>query len=527
MDGTAHITTIAQFYRALKDGEIKVTWADGFANYGLPIPIFAHQIISYLGALINFITQNVIVSFNLVYFIGTIASLILFYVFLRFYFSPTASFLGVFIFNFAPYRIVNLYIRGALPEYFSSVFIISTLICTYLFIKKRKFIALPLLSLSISGLILAHPMMMIAGCFIIFPYLFFNLIGEKDIFKLLILFIFFMVIGGAITAYYSLPLSLEIKYVYYGMSKNQLAQNHYSGLSNYFDPNWYYFYKNDIFSRGHFIKSGLLEIIAVIVATLIVIISFIRSKFKRKLTILDFSVVVGIIIIFFTTQYSAYFYENINLLSKIQFPWRMFSIFIFIPPIIFSYFAEKINKEIIIVIFILIFAIVRYPQLYGKNYTLHPQSDYFFTQLNLHSFLMNTIWMGNSTDYPIKSFKAEIIEGKGKIVSSTVKNSWRRYEIDANSDLRLVDYTYYFPGWRVYIDGQKVPIEFQDVNYRGVITYKVPKGKHQVFLRFEDTLIRLLGNIISLVSIVLFILLIFFEKRKHLLKKYFKIPIAY
>ncbi len=529
MDGTAHITTIAQFYRAIKDGDFKVTWADGFGNYGLPVPIFAHQLISYLGAFINFLAHNVIISFNIVYFIGALLSLVAFYIFLRFYFSPLPSLIGAILFNLAPYRVINLYIRGALPEFFASLFIITSLISIYLLIKKKKFIAIPLLSLSTGALILAHPMMMIAGVFIIAPYIIFNLLGEKDWFKLFLLSIVAIAFGGAITSFYALPLSMEIKYVYYGTFTNQLAANHYMSLENYLDSTWYYYYKNDIFPRGHFIQSGLIEIIGVVLGAAACLISLIKTRFKRKITILDFSVVVAVISIFFTMAYSAPFYENISLLSKIQFPWRMFSIFIFLPPIIFAYFLERIKKyaPIMSLIFVLVIGLIRYPQLYGKNYTFHPQSDYYFTPLNLHSFLMNTIWMGNTIDYPIKKFKAEIIGGKGKIEKAITKNSWREYQIKAETDLRLVDYTFYFPGWRVYVDGKKVPIEFQDVNYRGVITYNVPQGDHKVLVRFEDTKLRLASDIISLLSILFFIAFIFVEKKHQFLKKYFKIPIIY
>jgi len=52
---------------------------------------------------------------------------------------------------------------------------------------------------------------------------------------------------------------------------------------------------------------------------------------------------------------------------------------------------------------------------------------------------------------------------------------------------RMIDYTFYFPGWKVFVDNKEVPIEFQDPKYRGVITYGVPSGKHTILLKFTNT----------------------------------------
>ena len=77
----------------------------------------------------------------------------------------------------------------------------------------------------------------------------------------------------------------------------------------------------------------------------------------------------------------------------------------------------------------------------------------------------------------------------------------------------LTFYTFYFPGWRVYVDGVKTSIEFQDPNSRGLITYNVSKGEHNVKIVFEDTKVRLLGKILSLFFIGVFLVAILFRKR--------------
>jgi hypothetical protein len=56
-------------------------------------------------------------------------------------------------------------------------------------------------------------------------------------------------------------------------------------------------------------------------------------------------------------------------------------------------------------------------------------------------------------------------------------------------------YLFYFPGWRVYVDGEEVEINV--AKPEGFITFFVPKDEHDVVVRFEDTPPRIIGWIIS------------------------------
>lgn len=522
MDALIHISSIAMFKQALLQGDFPVRWIDGFGNYGYPLGIIAHQLPIYLGALINSVIGDPVTAFNIVCFIGILLSNILFFLFLRLYFNPEASFLGTFLLNFAPYRIINLYIRGAIPEVFSNIFLPLILIGIFFFIKKKNINGLFLLVISLSCMALTHPMAIIIYSFIFIPYAIFVLLEESDfsLKKLIsrpnLLAVSYLGAGGllalGIAAYYILVLNLEIKYLYFGGSKNHLTPDQYMGLRNYFDPKWYYYTKTEIFTRGHFIKSGLLETVGIFIGLGLVIWQWIKNK-KIKFGILEFAVFVSLLIAFFTISYSNFFYSHINVLSSIQFPWRMFSAFMFLPPIIFAFIFNKLDKRYLIIIFIIFVAVVRFPQLYGKNYTNYPASTYLFTPVNLHSTSMNTIWTGVTESYPIKKNKPEIVEGEGVIINQKVKNSSREYVIDAKTNLKMVDYTFYFPRWILYVDKKSAPIEFQNPNYRGVVTYSIPQGRHSIELRFEDTKVRKFGKIISIFSFLVLAVLFLFRRK--------------
>ena len=114
-DSNIHITNIAQFSKIIGEKEFPVIWINDIANYGLPLGIVAQQFTNYLGGLVNFITNDPTATYNTLVFIAIFLSNIFLYFFLRLYFSPLSSFLGIFIFCFTPYHIFNIYVRGPIP----------------------------------------------------------------------------------------------------------------------------------------------------------------------------------------------------------------------------------------------------------------------------------------------------------------------------------------------------------------------------------------------------------------------------
>jgi len=73
-------------------------------------------------------------------------------------------------------------------------------------------------------------------------------------------------------------------------------------------------------------------------------------------------------------------------------------------------------------------------------------------------------------------------------------------QVSSPTGTELQFYTYYFPGWRGYVDGQQV--DLYPTGPHGLITLRVPPGEHQVAIRFGDTPIRALGRAISVVSLL-------------------------
>jgi hypothetical protein len=70
--------------------------------------------------------------------------------------------------------------------------------------------------------------------------------------------------------------------------------------------------------------------------------------------------------------------------------------------------------------------------------------------------------------------------------------------IDSPQPFQAVFNTFYFPGWRVYVDGRRVPIVPTEPH--GLISFEVPAGKSNLQVRFQDTPLRLAAKALSALS---------------------------
>ncbi|MDE2590252.1 MAG: hypothetical protein KGL95_11400, partial [Patescibacteria group bacterium] len=334
-DARAHITSIAQFSVALSQGNFPVVWLDNVANYGAPAGLYVQQLPIYIGGLINILLHNPYASYVTVLCISIFLSGVLFYKFLRVYVFPLPAMLGVILLTFAPFRIIDIYVRGDLPEIFSSIFLPLILLCIYGFVSNKKKWAYFGLIFAITGLILSHPMAFVIYSFLFILYFLFLLFKQFQSFRFflqkegityIVYFVLAIGIGMGIASYYLLPLFIEQKYLLYVKLPTHFDKNQILGWANFFSPFWYR-------NSSQFIKVGLLEMVGVILLLLYELYQLQKRKFIFGFA--EFILCVSFIYIFFLTKISYWIYEH-TILAQVQYGWRMLAGFIFLPATIFA-----------------------------------------------------------------------------------------------------------------------------------------------------------------------------------------------
>lgn len=72
------------------------------------------------------------------------------------------------------------------------------------------------------------------------------------------------------------------------------------------------------------------------------------------------------------------------------------------------------------------------------------------------------------------------------------------YVVSSPTSVTLRFNTFYYPGWRAFVDSQ--PAAIQPSYPEGLITFPIPAGEHRVTVRFGDTPVRVAANVLSAVT---------------------------
>jgi len=146
---------------------------------------------------------------------------------------------------------------------------------------------------------------------------------------------------------------------------------------------------------------------------------------------------------------------------------------------------------------------------YAKPAFYHYRDDnYYITRSNFidgtnsPGNLFNTIWFNQE----LKKQKIIISIKDRKIISTVIKPTTYTVTLFLKSDSNLTVNTAYFPGWEVFVDGKKTNIF---ITNKGLISFFLDQGSHEVKIQFNDTIPRKIGKIITLVFFtgLLFILI--------------------
>src|SRR3989344_4862571 len=157
-DGETHTARIAQYYEALKDGQIPPRVAGAFYNgLGSPIFVYIYPLPYLLGSAIHFLGFSYVNSFKLIMALSFIFSGIFSYIWLKEILkSEKAAFLGAIFYSWVPYRFSLIYVRASLSEILAYTFLPLVLYSLTKLASNRNLIWVATSALSLSFLLLSQ-----------------------------------------------------------------------------------------------------------------------------------------------------------------------------------------------------------------------------------------------------------------------------------------------------------------------------------------------------------------------------------
>ncbi len=516
-DGIDHVARIANFYRGLSEGILFPRWGGNLNwGYGHPILMFLYPLSSYMASILHFMGFSYVDSLKIIFGFGYIASGVTMYLWARKQFNEYFAVASSLLYMYAPYRFVDLYVRGAIGEHIAFIFPPLILYFIFKYFERRgmrpKTISFIGLSISFALLLLAHNAISLMFVPIIACYSLVLAYTRKE-YKSLIYITLAVLNGFMMSSFFTVPAFLEGKFTLRDIVTGDEYRNRFvTNPLTFLYGAWSYGI------TGQFsVQIGIAHILGLLVVPLF----FLKTKKKEVKLVLFMIIIFFAGSLFLMIPQSNFLYQLVTTLQKFQFPWRFLTLTVFTSSVvgasIFIILKNKKAKNIAMCVLILLLFFSTFSYWWAKSYKKIPD-NFFETVYN------GTTDTGESS--PIWSVRfmekkpmahAEVISGKAVIVEKTRKSTEHKYSITVLTDSsRIRENTLYFPSWKVYIDGKDTAIQFQDPSERGLITYNLDKGSHSVIVEFKDTKLRMFSNMLSILSVFLTALLgLIIFKYKH------------
>lgn len=212
-----------------------------------------------------------------------------------------------------------------------------------------------------------------------------------------------------------------------------------------------------------------------------------------------------------TTPKTVWLWENLPLLSFLQFPWRFLALISFLLSLMVSYVVSRLVKNnptrlVIIGILFLSTLILSSRYFKPKEYLQDSTALYYAEPERIQAEMSSVLPDYLPTDLDPKLLPAPHPEFIGLTATEMTRSEVlvsrshaKLYQFNLENTREIELPIAYFPGWQVEIDGELVPAQVSD---RGLIQVSVPAGEARVGAVFGETPIRMLSNIITLMSAV-------------------------
>ncbi|MCU0666682.1 MAG: hypothetical protein MUF05_06285 [Candidatus Omnitrophica bacterium] len=513
-DSAAGFIRQVSLYRCFGDGQFMVRWVGNF-NFGFGYPLFNFYppLFYYAAHAFVLLGVGVVASLNIAAVFFWIVSAVGMYLFAREFFPKTGAFLAGVCYTFAPYHIVDIYVRGAFAEFSSFAvfpFILLSLYRLSLKSSKGYFI---LAALSVAALSLSHNIM----CMLFFPvaFVYAIVLCRKNIFYLLSS----MITGLSLGAFFWLPAILEKNFV----QIHNMIGGRWQYINHFVYP-WQLIYSKwgygDSLSGpydGMSFQIGPLHLIfsTVAVFMLLRIYRVYRETFRQVLFFLGLMLVSC----FFTLTASSFFWEKIPMLSYVQFPWR----FLTLVTLSASFLAAGVSliAQNRIMRFVNIFLAV-----------LVVVANIFYCQVNTTKPLWNSDWLNvgdvrelldymhlpDAKEYtpiwvkqmPRKPHQDSIFSSSGQanlqvLDKQGISSLEKLFSVSCASKTNAYYDVFYFPGWQVWIDGAKTEVWASSPN--GLIEFMIPAGVHSIRIKFGYTPVRAIAVTVSCLALIFIFIL--------------------
>ncbi|HOG37309.1 MAG TPA: hypothetical protein PKZ29_00125 [Candidatus Woesebacteria bacterium] len=519
--------------KCFQDGQIPCRWTPDLGyGYGYPLFNFYPPMPYLVGQVYRTFGFSFVNSVKATAVTQIILAAAFMYLLSASIFGPAGGFIASIFYTYAPYHALNIFVRGAMNEAWAAVFFPLTFYYARKLVLEQKNKFIFGLGASFAGILLSHNPMALTFTPILFFWVIFWIFSRykkpffpfiKNQFSLIIKLILSGLFAAGLTAFYTIPVLLETKYVqintmfegYYHFSV------HFAGLYQLFISNFWgdgasVWGPNDDMSFMVGYLHWIIPLILVIFSLIFIYKSRSKiSKLDSRFWLILLLVFMAFFTIFLTHNKSTFIWLLFPIIQKIQFPWRFLNHSSFLLSLSIGGLTLLINKyfpkKIIVISLALSLAVLLLNLGYFTPIQHGPITD---EQKFSGKAWVNQVTSGIYDYLPTTARIAALGPAKEFIDDITPKDvfytitggkkgsDWMLFNLNLNQSSRVILSQLAFPKFVVLDNGKPIATDIEPELGRLVIN--LDAGYHQIFVKFTNTPVRTVSNYISLVTWLFF-----------------------
>lgn len=519
--------------QALSQGHIPPRLSPNLGfGYGYPFFNFYPPLVYYISVLFVFLGFGYILSIKIMIALGFFLAALAMYEFSKEFFGKLGGFTSAILYTYAPYHSVDVYVRGALPEFWTFVFLPFLFLFYYKLYKTNHSKFVVITALLSSGIILTHNLIAMATSIFLGLFLLLLLFQSKKKILFLIQSFISILLALVITSYFWIPSYFEKQYTMIDLLTSELANynQHFVYIRQFWDSAWGYggsiFGLND----GLSFQVGKVHILLVLL-----VVPFglnLYSKYKRIIQIVFLFVIMFFVSLFMQTFYSKIVWDYVQPLWYMQFPWRflVFSVFTssFLAGSMFLLSISQTKKIILSFIIVVLTFSMNINYFKPEKYLLS-KTDNDYTNLETLRYDtsklaaeytpkgiitrktdINTTVVAIDKDHIAKS-SFEVVSGNMRVKVLKDKVYTKEFDVFVLQKGIFKINTYSFPGWEVFVNNKE--ILYEDNNPFKLITIVLKPGNYIIKSFFSDTIYRIIGNSLSIIGFLSILVYLFLNSK--------------
>lgn len=501
-----HIGWLFEMDRAIKMLQFPPRYVPDLSfGFGYPLFTFVYPFPFYIAEMFHLIGFSLVNSVKLVFGMSIPLSMYFMYKLLKNYMKDQWALAGAVLYVYAPYRALEMFVRGTIGEIVAFVFFP---IITLSVIKKNPYV----LALSVAGLVLSHNIM----AYMFMPFLLLFVILNKSFWVSLK----GILLGLLVSSYFWVPAIVESNLMKYDTVFN--FYDHYPALKQFITPYWGY----GASVPGNYdtmsFYMGLTGLAVMAIGTVLFLLK--RNKLSREEQVfVGWSIFVVLISVFMMNFRSAWFWRNLPLLPYFQFPWRFLAMITLFSPfflIVLHKFSD--NKIIKMVPFAVIFFSIFLNFNYFKTSEYLGRLDDYYINRYIPVPTASEEYLKTSEEYlrlpkenekrPAKNYPRAYSLNDSVVLEIEETNALNaRIETSSEIDFILNYNKYNYPGWKITVDGKGVSV-ISGKPY-GQVSFLVLSGNHIVEVKYGESTLRLVFDLVSLATVLGIIYVLIKQRR--------------